>query len=128
MTVTRASVPAAAVVSMLLLAGCMGGGGGQSLPPVTAAPTGVEGEWLSSDGVAVSRFSGGIFETVATDTGNKLAEGSYRYVDQRTVEITVVSLIRQTTTAVNCAMATTSQLNCTSSAGQQFVLTRRAAV
>ncbi|MGE0500448.1 MAG: hypothetical protein AB7I79_02200 [Rhizobiaceae bacterium] len=128
MTDFRALVPAAAAASMLFLAGCMGGGGGQSLPPVSAAPTGVEGEWLSSDGVAMSRFNGGVFETVATDTGNKLAEGSYRYVDQRTVEITVISLIRQTTTAVNCALASTTQLNCTQSTGQQFILMRRPTV
>ena len=105
-----------------------GGGGGNYQPPIVANPTGVEGEWMSADGVAISRFSGGIFETVATDTGNKLADGNYRYVDQRSVEITVVSLIRQTTTAVACALVTPTQLNCTSSAGQQFVLTRRAAV
>ena len=78
-------------------------------------------------GVAISRFAGGVFETVATDTGNKLADGNYRYADNRTVEITVISLIRQTTTNVNCALANPSQLNCTSSTGQQFVLTRRRA-
>ncbi len=80
----------------------------------------VEGEWLSTDGVAVSRFSGGVFETVATDTGNKLADGSYRMADPRTVEITVMSLIRQTTTNVNCALASPNQLNCTSSTGQNL--------
>jgi hypothetical protein len=81
---------------------------------------------MSVDGVAISRFSGGVFETVATDTGNKLADGNYRHIDSRTVEITVVSLIRQSTSTVNCALATTTQLNCTSSTGSQFVLTRRA--
>nr|MBA3447498.1 hypothetical protein [Pseudaminobacter sp.] len=59
---------------------------------------------------------------------NKLADGSYQMVDARTVSISVKSLIRQTTTSVNCSMAATNQLNCTSSTGQQFVLTRRPAV
>ena len=126
MTVVRGLVSAALAASLLTLAGCMGGGGGGYQPPVVTTPQGgVEGEWMSADGVAISRFSGGVFETVATDTGNKLADGSYRYVDQRTVEITVMSLIRQTTSAVNCALATPTQLNCTASGGQQFILTRR---
>ncbi|WP_353644768.1 hypothetical protein [Mesorhizobium sp. WSM2239] len=109
-----------------VLSGCMTGGpvGG----PLAAAPTGVEGEWLSTDGVAVSRFSGGVFQTTALDTGNKLADGSYQMVDNRNVAITVKSLIRQTTSSVNCALVASNQLNCTSSTGQQFVLTRRPAV
>ena len=104
------------------IAGCVSGG--PSGP--TAAASAVEGDWLSSDGVAVSRLSGGVFTTNALDTGNKLADGSYK-VNGNTVEITVVSLIRKTTTNVNCALVAPNQLNCTSSAGQQFVLTRRGA-
>ncbi len=122
---SRATGPAAIAGFAMILSACVSSppGGG----PVANAPTGVEGEWISTDGVAVSRFNAGVFETVATDTGSKLADGSYRMVDPRNVEITVVSRIRQTTSAVNCAMIGTGQLNCTSSTGQQFVLTRRAA-
>ena len=80
----------------------------------------------SADGVAVSRLSGGVFTTTALDTGNKLADGSYKVTGSNTVEITVISLIRNTTSSVNCALVTGNQLNCTSSTGQQFVLTRRA--
>ncbi len=128
MTVRRGLIMAT-FVAALALAGCMSGGsGGPQQPPVTSRPTGVEGEWLSSDGVAISRFNSGIFETIATDTGNKLADGSYSYLDQQTVTISVRSLIRQTTSAVNCAMVSPMQLNCTASSGQQFVLTRRQAV
>jgi hypothetical protein len=120
MFTARRLFSAGSVAAVAFLAGCMSGGpGGFGRGPS------VEGEWLSTDGVAVSRFSGGAFETVATDTGNKLADGSYRMADPRTVEITVVSLIRQTTTNVNCALASSNQLNCTSSTGQTFVLTRR---
>jgi hypothetical protein len=123
----RGFAAAATVAALTLLAGCMGGGGAQQ-PPVTAKPTGVEGEWLSSDGVAISRFAGGVFETIATDTGNKLADGSYTYTDARTVTITVRSLIRNTTTAVNCALVSPVQLNCTASSGSQFILTRKQTV
>lgn len=125
MTIARTLVFAGALASLAtLLAGCVSSGPGGS-GPIATAPRGVEGDWMSTDGVAVSRFSGGVFQTNALDTGNKLAEGSYRMADARTVEITMHSLIRQTTTNVNCLMATGAQLNCTSASGQQFVLTRR---
>jgi hypothetical protein len=125
MTIVRTLAFAGALASLAtVLAGCVSSGPGGS-GPIATAPRGVEGDWLSTDGVAVSSFSGGIFQTNALDTGNKLADGSYRMADARTVEITMRSLIRQTTTNVNCLMATASQLNCTSASGQQFVLTRR---
>ncbi|MBZ0163954.1 MAG: hypothetical protein K8H74_14730 [Notoacmeibacter sp.] len=105
------------------VAGC------QSYGPRVArvAPTGFEGSWVSTDGVAISNFNSGAFETVATDTGNKLATGSYVHISANTVQITVNSLIRQTTATVNCAQVSTSQLNCTAEGGQQFTLVRRAA-
>lgn len=120
----------AALAAMVAIAGCQNVGGP---PPVrgglsTPQPmqSGFEGDWISTDGVAISRFTNGFFETLATDTGNKLAEGNYTQVDASTVSISVTSLIRQTTTQVNCALVTATQLNCTSSAGQQFSLVRRA--
>ena len=120
---------AGAVAVALALAGCQGFGGGQprSGGPVgvPAPTTGFDGEWLSTDGVALSRFTSGYFETLATDTGNKLAEGNYTQSGPTTVSISVTSLIRQTTTQVNCALVTQTQLNCTSSTGQQFSLIRR---
>lgn len=118
---------AAMLAAAATIAGCVGAGGPGG-GPITAAPRGVDGEWLSTDGVAVSRFSGGVFQTNALDTGNKLADGSYTMRDSRNVEITMRSLIRQTTTNVNCMMVAANQLNCTSAGGQQFVLTRRPAV
>uniref|UniRef100_UPI00339D749E hypothetical protein n=1 Tax=Aquibium sp. A9E412 TaxID=2976767 RepID=UPI00339D749E len=116
----------AGVATLVALAGCQMDG--PSGPRAVAPQGGVEGEWVDAQGVAVSRFSGGGFETVALDTGNRLAEGSYRYRDRRTVEISMTSLIRQTQLSVNCALVAPTQLNCTNSEGQQFVLTRRAAV
>ncbi|SFU06449.1 hypothetical protein [Mesorhizobium sp. YR577] len=127
MTIARKLFSAAAIAATAaILAGCVSSGPGGG--PLAATPQGVEGEWMSTDGVAVSRFAGGVFQTNALDTGNKLAEGSYRMADNRNVEITMRSLIRQTTSNVNCSMVAANQLNCTSSGGQQFVLTRRPAV
>lgn len=128
MTIARNLISTAAIfAAAATLAGCVGAGPGIiNGGPVSVAPRGgVEGEWLSTDGIAVSRFSGGAFETNALDTGNKLADGSYCMADSRNVEITMRSLIRQTTSNVNCSLVAPNQLNCTSSGGQQFVMTRR---
>lgn len=121
----RKIVLLAPIVAGAALAGCQSEP--MSQPRMSAMPrqTGVEGDWLDSQGVSVSNFSGGTFVTQATDTGNKLAEGTYRYQDQRTVEIRMTSLIRQTQSTVACSMVSPSQLNCSSSSGQRFSLTRR---
>lgn len=119
----------AAAAMAVALAACQSAGPppmrGGPAGPSTMPGSGFEGEWISTDGVAISRFTGGRFETLATDTGNKLAEGSYSQVDASTVSISVTSLIRQTTMQVNCALVTQTQLNCTSSTGSQFSLIRR---
>lgn len=126
MTMMRAILAAAAASAML--AGCVSTEDGDgSGPRRYASRSPFEGEWISADGVAISRFSGGRFETVATDTGNKLSDGSYYQSQPRLVTITVRSLIRQTTSNVNCSLVNPAQLNCTSSTGQQFVLIRRGA-
>lgn len=111
-----------AAAAAAVLAGCQTEGGGGSF---ARQQTGVEGDWISTDGVAISRFNSGTFETFATDTGNKLAQGTYRQRDARTIDITLRSLIRQTTSSVACSMVNQRQLNCTSDSGSQFVLVRR---
>jgi phage gp45-like len=114
-----------ALAAMLSLSACQTidfGGPVAVAPPVGAA----EGQWVGTDGVAVSTFSNGTFSSSATDTGSKLAEGSYRYTDAQSVSITFKSLLRGTTVNANCAVVTSSQMNCTSSSGAQFSLLRRA--
>lgn len=107
------------------LAACQSSGpiGGGSIP-ATSANTSIDGNWVDANGI-VSSFNGGAFETRATDTNERLAEGSYRYLSQRLVEIDMRSIVRGTVSKVNCALVTQSQLNCTSSTGAQFSLTRR---
>ena len=121
---------AGAMAAVLALAACQAvngppprsGGSIAGSPP----PGGqFNGDWVSTDGVAISRFNNGYFETLATDTGNRLAEGNYNQTGPSSVSISVTSLIRQSTTQVNCAMVTQTQLNCTSSTGSQFSLIRR---
>ena len=120
MTISRKSVFAGVIVSLAALAACQSAGPGPG-----AAPTGVEGDWLSSDGVAISRFSAGSFSTTARDTGKTLAQGTY-VASGATVQIIGTSVIRQSPVSFNCLMVSTKQLNCTSSAGQQFTLVRAA--
>ncbi len=110
------------VAAALAVAGCQSAGPG---PQARVQPRGVEGQWVSTDGVAYSNFNAGAFETVAADTGNKLADGTYVATGDTSVSINVNSLIRQTQTQVNCALASPTQLNCTTAAGQQFSLVRR---
>jgi hypothetical protein len=93
--------------------------------PQMSATASVDGEWLSSDGVSLSRFNNGRFETVALDTGNRLAEGSFRMMDQSNLSIDMMSLVRNTNVQVNCLMVSQGQLNCTSGTGAQFSLSRR---
>lgn len=124
MTIARNGPFAACIGALAFLAGCQSSGtnGGT----IGMAPKGVEGQWQSADGVATSRFSGGVFETTATDTGNKLAEGSYLMTAANSVQINGTSLIRQTPVSFNCLLVASSQLNCTSSNGTKFTLVRRA--
>ncbi|UCI09164.1 hypothetical protein [Mesorhizobium sp. B1-1-8] len=125
MTIARKVLSVGAAIALAtLLAGCMTGG--PEAPPMAAAPKGVEGSWIDAKGTGLSTFKAGSFATVATDTGQKLSEGSYTMTGPTSVEIHGTSLIRQTPVSFNCLMISTSQLNCTSASGQNFVLTRRA--
>lgn len=118
---------AAAGGLMATLAGCMSGGTGGGGPPITTQPTGVEGSWIDERGTGLSTLAGGKFQTTATDTGQKLADGTYTITSANSVTINGTSLIRQTQVSFNCLLANPNQLNCTSASGQQFVLTRRTA-
>lgn len=105
------------------LAACTTTGPTEPLP--APARKGVEGSWIDAQGTGLSTFSAGRFQTVATDTGQKLADGSYTMTGTTSVEINGTSLIRQSAISFNCLLVSASQLNCTSASGQNFVLTRR---
>jgi hypothetical protein len=120
---------AAAIGLDAALAGCQAMGpppmrGPMSQPPASQIMN-IEGEWLSTDGVATSRFYGGRFETIANDTGNTISEGSYGQRGENVYEITGQSLLRQAPISFNCMMISATQLNCTAAAGNQFSLIRR---
>lgn len=119
----------AAASLAVILAGCQAMGPppmrSPASPPPTAQTMNIDGEWLSTDGVATSRFSGGRFETFANDTGNTISEGSYERRGENTYQVSGQSLLRQAPISFNCMMITPTQLNCTAAAGNQFSLVRR---
>ncbi|MFN4273519.1 MAG: hypothetical protein ACK4F5_11950 [Aliihoeflea sp.] len=120
---------AAALALAATLAGCQAYGPPPSRAPMSPQPmpqmSNIDGEWVSTDGVATSRFFGGTFETVANDTGNRISEGRYQRRGDNVFEISGVSLLRQAPISFNCMMITQTQLNCTAAAGNQFSLIRR---
>ncbi len=122
----RFSVAIGTATLALILSGCMSGGVQEGGPSQVTRPTdAVQGQWFDTSGVAFSNFNGGVFETRANDTKEKLAEGNYRFASANLIEINLRSLVQGTQSKVNCALVNTNQLNCTSSAGKQFSLTRR---
>ncbi len=127
MTIARTILVTGGVAAALAMAGC------QMTPreaprtgPVASGPTGnIEGSWIDEAGTGLTTFSNGRFQTIATDSGERLSEGTYTFRDMNFVEINGQSIIRQSAVSFNCAVATTDQLNCTSAAGQQFILRRQ---
>ncbi|MGL4404607.1 MAG: hypothetical protein ACRCT6_02535 [Notoacmeibacter sp.] len=110
----------------LALAGCeISTGPVSTLPaPVQPQQLGPQGNWIGTDGVAISTFGNGFFTTYASDTGARLAEGTYSVANGNLVQLTLRSLVRGTTSQVNCLQVQQQQLNCTAASGSQFSLVR----
>jgi len=123
MTIARKLLSAGAAASLLAAVACSTTG--PSGPPPMATPKGVEGSWIDATGQAVSTFAGGKYTTVAAQTGEKFAEGTYTMTGATSLEITGTSLIRQTPIHTNCLLVSINQLNCTDAAVKNFVFTRR---
>ncbi len=105
-------VSAGSVALMVALAGC------QSVQPisrapVSVAPTGVDGDWIGQDRVAISTLRGGVFSSRSADTGEKLTEGTYSYKDRKTIDLNFYSLKSQKYTRASCLQVATDQMNCT---------------
>jgi hypothetical protein len=90
-------------------------------PPPTS---GVEGSWIDQQGVAVSTLYSGVFESIATDTNQRISQGTYTYRNANTIDLIINSLIQGTTKNATCQLVTPYQLNCTNSDGVRFVLVR----
>lgn len=122
-------------VAAVMLAGAMVSGCVVDGPPPSAPGGGVgvrpnfaDGTWGDAGGVATATLTNGQFVSVANDTGNRVAEGSYVYTGANSLSLNYFSTLRQTTIRANCLLANQTTLNCTNDAGQQFQLFRRSLV
>lgn len=88
---------------------------------------GVDGTWISSDGVLVSTFSQGAFTSRVTTTGETVVEdGRYsRTGDKLTLAWT--SLVANQRRSAECTVNSPTVMSCTPSQGDAFTLTRTAA-
>jgi hypothetical protein len=90
-------------------------------------PKGIDGEWVDTRGVNTASFANGTFTSVALDTKQVMARGSYTYTDpsQTSVSLAFTSLLRNTSVNANCLLVMPSQMNCTTSSGAKFSLVRK---
>ncbi|MDZ7823141.1 MAG: hypothetical protein U5K75_03265 [Ahrensia sp.] len=111
----------------LMLSGCVVSGPGGGLPTrQPTAPTFAEGNWQQGDSASYV-FGNGNFVGTASDTGNKVADGTYRYTNQNSIQISSFSAVQQKQITANCLLINQVQMNCTSDTGAQFSLVRRVA-
>lgn len=114
------------VAALAAISGCQSGGGGGPGPTITApAKPAIEGEWVGTDGVAVSTFQAGKFTSVLAQSGEPLTEGSYTVDPSGLVKIQFYSVKAQKDVAANCLIAEGARLNCTLDNGTQFTLIRK---
>lgn len=126
-TATR-SITMVAIGVMLASCQVAGPGFGVSRPqiqPITPVqPMSIEGSWVGTDGIGISTFNNGQYTVTASDTGNRLAEGTYSMTTPTLAAVTFRSLLRGTTIRANCQLVNAQQLNCTTSTGAQLALRR----
>jgi hypothetical protein len=118
----RMAACAASIALTAIVSGCQSAPDRPASVDVPQSP--VDGEWIGSDGVAISSLYGGHFRSRSVQTGETLTEGTYRFRDQNTIDLSFYSVKTQQQTAAACLLATPSQMNCTLGNGTQFILTR----
>ncbi|MGN6469254.1 MAG: hypothetical protein ACTHLC_06695 [Rhizobiaceae bacterium] len=118
----RIAASAAAIIVAAAIAGCQSAPDRPARIDVPTSP--VDGEWIGSDGVAISSLHGGNFQSRSVQTGETLTQGTYKFRDQNTIDLSFYSVKTQQQTAAACLLATPDRMNCTLGNGTQFVLTR----
>ena len=115
----------ATLIALTTLGGCVmdaPGGGGRFA--MRSGPA--EGNWGDPGGNIAATFRNGSFTAVATDTGNKSAQGSYNYTGSNSLSLDYLAIVRGERIQANCLLvAGSSSMNCTESTGRQFSLVRR---
>lgn len=117
------------VVATAFLSGCVSFGPGPiSGPSVPRGPNFADGNWQQG-AIASYVFGNGSFVGTANDTGNKVADGTYRYVNANTIQISSYSAVQQKTIVANCLLVGGgTAMNCTNDTGLNFTLTRNVSV
>lgn len=103
-----------------ILAGC-------SITPASIAQiSGIEGAWISQNGVSTTYFSRGTFETKARADSQRLAHGAYSANPDGSILMNMQLINGASTTAI-CRLATSSRLDCVNEGARPFTLERIAA-
>ena len=116
-------------VTATMLSGCIASGPSFRGGGATASrtPTFAEGNWQQG-ALASYIFGNGSFVGTATDTGNKVADGTYRYINSNTIQISSFSAVQQKTIVANCLLISGNTMNCTADSGTTFSLSRNRAI
>lgn len=119
---TRRIVYGALAAAVLTLAACQTA----KINP-TAGGGGLAGDWTPDSGGYTATFRNGVFQTVATDTGNVISQGSYIAQSAEQVDLSWTSNITGQPNSAKCNRPSPEVLNCTDAGGRSFTLRRRAA-
>lgn len=126
MTPTRKLVSlGATVLAGALLAACMGGGPRERPPVTERTGSAFEGDWIGTDGVALSTLRAGKFTSTSLKTGETLTTGTYAMRGADMIDLDFFSQKTGANTKAACLLANQNQMNCTLASGTQFTLTRR---
>jgi len=112
----------------LALAACQSARLGGGTAQVAAAPANpLAGTWRSADGIAVSTFEGGAFQSRLADTGELVANGRYSPVGPSQYRVEWYSVRAKANTAATCSLAGPAMLSCAQDGGSSFQLVRASA-
>lgn len=111
----------------MVLAGCQSTPRGLGPAPAPVASSPFDGQWIGTDGVAVSTLRNGTFESRSVQTGEQLTSGTYAVRDQSMIDLDFYSIKSQKRTTAACLLVSRNQMNCTLASGTRFVLNRRQA-
>lgn len=110
---------ASVAVTLMLLAGCQTA----KIDP-TAGGGGLAGRWAPDGGGYTAIFNNGSFQTLATDTGNVISQGSYLAQSVQQVDLNWTSNITGQPNSASCQRPNANLLTCTDAGGKAFTLRR----
>ena len=120
----RRTVTIALALSATLLAACQNASPQMSPGSVARpAPTAMDGNWASTDGVFVASFQGGNFTSRFTRTNEILAQGRYTVTGTQ-VNMSWLSVATQQERSADCTISGANTVRCSQTGGGGFDLKR----